>query len=276
MGLFDVFKKKDCEICGKEVGIFGYKKLEDGEICKDCVKLLSPWFDDRRHSTVEQIKAQLQYREENRAALRSFRPTLAFGEYCTLRAELDQGVPSRFVVEQTDSYMEENADLIPFRNVTSFEIDIDEDERELTYRNSNGEEVSYKPPRYEYSYDFYAKIHVDHPYFDDIRFRLNRETLNLETVSGRGILIKNFNKANFDPGLYPEYRQYRKECDDLEALFQAGIQGTVLPGHEPAAPAPAAPAAAPEPAPAAGPKFCPACGAATDGGKFCQYCGTKF
>ena len=59
MGLFDVFKKKDCEICGKEVGLFGYKKLEDGEICKDCVKLLSPWFDDRRHSTVDQIKQQL-------------------------------------------------------------------------------------------------------------------------------------------------------------------------------------------------------------------------
>ena len=66
MGLFDAFKKKDCEICGKEVGLFGYKKLEDGEICKDCVKLLSPWFDDRRHSTVEQIKAQLAYREENK------------------------------------------------------------------------------------------------------------------------------------------------------------------------------------------------------------------
>ena len=33
MGLFDAFKKKDCEICGKEVGLFGYKKLEDGGIC---------------------------------------------------------------------------------------------------------------------------------------------------------------------------------------------------------------------------------------------------
>ena len=52
MGLFDRFKKQDCEICGKEVGMFGYKKLEDGEICKDCVKLLSPWFEDRRHATV--------------------------------------------------------------------------------------------------------------------------------------------------------------------------------------------------------------------------------
>ena len=52
MGLFDRFKKQDCEICGKEVGMFGYKKLKDGEICKDCVKLLSPWFEDRKESTV--------------------------------------------------------------------------------------------------------------------------------------------------------------------------------------------------------------------------------
>ena len=59
MGLFDRLKKQDCEICGKEVGMFGYKKLQDGEICKDCVKLLSPWFEDRRESTVAQIKEQL-------------------------------------------------------------------------------------------------------------------------------------------------------------------------------------------------------------------------
>ena len=65
MGLFDRFKKQDCEICGKEVGMFGYKKLEDGEICKDCVKLLSPWFEDRRHATVAQIKEQIAYRERN-------------------------------------------------------------------------------------------------------------------------------------------------------------------------------------------------------------------
>ena len=116
MGLFDAFKKKDCEICGKEVGLFGYKKLEDGEICKDCVKLLSPWFDDRRHSTVAQIKQQLIYREENRAALNTFRPTVAYGERYTLRAELVNGVPTRFVVERTDSYKEENADIISFRD----------------------------------------------------------------------------------------------------------------------------------------------------------------
>ena len=181
MGLFDAFKKKDCEICGKEVGMFGYKKLEDGEICKDCLKLLSPWFDDRRHSTVEQIKQQIAYREENRAALNGFRPTMAFGECYTLRVELENGVPSRFVVERTDDYKEENADIISFRDVISFNIDVQESKQELMARNSKGEEISYNPPRFEYSYEFYAKLHVNNPYFDNISFRMFRDEVKLET-----------------------------------------------------------------------------------------------
>ena len=80
MGLFDRFKKQDCEICGKEVGMFGYKKLKDGEICKDCVKLLSPWFEDRKESTVARIKAQIAYRAQNAEELKAFQPTTVVGE----------------------------------------------------------------------------------------------------------------------------------------------------------------------------------------------------
>lgn len=278
MGLFDAFKKKDCEICGKEVGMFGYKKLEDGEICKDCVKLLSPWFDDRRHSTVVQIKQQLAYREENRAALAAFRPTVAYGERYTLRAELVNGVPTRFVVERTDSYKEENADIIGFRDVTSFNIDVQESKRELMYRNSKGDEVSYNPPRYEYSYDFYAQIHVNHPYFDEITFQLNRDSVDLETVERRPGF--GGTRTGFDPTLYPEYRQYRGECEELEDLFRAGMQGMALKGFAPAVQpivqAAPVPQPAPEPTPVpTGPKFCQNCGAPADGGKFCQSCGSR-
>ena len=266
MGLFDRFKKQDCEICGKEVGMFGYKKLEDGEICKDCVKLLSPWFDDRRHSTVAQIKQQLAYREENRAALNGFRPSVAYGERFVLRAEIVDGVPSRFVVQRTDNFKEENADIINFKDVTSFNIDVNEHDRELKRRNAEGDMVSYVPPRYEYSYDFYAEIQVNHPYFSQIRFEINRNTINLETIERRSSFGGSLFRTGFDPALYPEYRQYRTQCDELEELFRAGMQGACLPGYAPAAPAPAAPA---------GPKFCPNCGAPADGGKFCQSCGSK-
>ena len=58
MGLFDkIFEKKICSICGGEIGLLGNRKLEDGDCCKKCAAKLSPWFDERRHSTVEQIKA---------------------------------------------------------------------------------------------------------------------------------------------------------------------------------------------------------------------------
>ena len=273
MGFFGkLFEKKECSLCGGEIGLLGNRKLEDGNCCKECAAKLSPWFDDRRHSTVDQIRAQLAYREENEAALSGFRPTLAFGEDYKLRAELENGVPSRFVIERYDGYREENADLVSFRDVTSFNIDIQEDRDELKFTNSQGEEVSYNPPRYEYSYDFYAEITVNHPYFDDMRFRINRETLNLETVNqrrvGGGL---NPLRRDFEPTLYPEYLKYRKDCDDLEELFRCGMNGMVLPGYEGAA----APAAEPAPAAPAGPKFCSYCGTRAEGGKFCQNCGAQ-
>ena len=280
MGLFDAFKKKDCEICGKEVGMFGYKKLEDGEICKDCVKLLSPWFDERRHSTVDQIKAQIAYREENRRQLNSFKPAISIGNDYEVKVELENGVPTRFVIAR-NNYLEENADIINFSQVSSFNIDIRERRDEQKYRNNEGNMVSYNPPRYEYSYDFYCDLMVNADYFDDIRFRLNGSTLNLETVMPQNGGFGNiFINNNFDPNLYPEYREYKAMCEQLEQIFSSGIQGVALPGYAQSAPA-AQPVATSvvqpvqQPAPqTAGPKFCPNCGAPCDGGKFCQSCGS--
>ena len=40
MGLFD---KKYCDICGEKIGFLGNRKLEDGNLCKDCAKKLSPF-----------------------------------------------------------------------------------------------------------------------------------------------------------------------------------------------------------------------------------------
>ena len=56
MGLFD---KKICDICGEKIGLLGNRKLDDGNLCKDCAKKLSPWFEERRHRTIKHIKYQL-------------------------------------------------------------------------------------------------------------------------------------------------------------------------------------------------------------------------
>ena len=254
MGLFDVFKKKDCDICGKEVGMFGYKKLEDGEICKDCVKLLSPWFDDRRHSTVEQIKAQLAYREENRAQLGDFHPTRTFGDRARIYVEYQDSVPVRFAVTRYDDLIEENADLIRFKDVLSFRTDIQEDREEIMRENANGEEVSYQPPRYNYQYDFIVEIQVNNPFFSEIRIQLNSDPVEIEGGAG-----------SFNPSRNAVYRELAMMCQELEEIFQQGQKG--IPQEAPPQPEVAAPA---------GPKFCPSCGAQADGGKFCQFCGAKF
>ena len=55
MGLFDkIFEKKLCSICGGEIGLLGNRKLEDGNLCKVCAGKLSPFFSDRRNSTVQE------------------------------------------------------------------------------------------------------------------------------------------------------------------------------------------------------------------------------
>lgn len=227
MGLFDVFKKKDCEICGKEVGLLGYKKLEDGEICKDCVKLLSPWFDDRRHSTVEQIKRQIAAREENRRELQPWSHNLCFGEWQKIYIRMENGEPESFVVSSDSDYKDANADIIPFADVSSCDVDIRESHTELMQTNANGERVSYNPPRFEYSYDFYIKLGITGiEYIDDIRVKVNRSTLHLETTlrhAGRGLL---FSQA-FDPMLYPEYREYKAVCDTIAEIISCGQRGMV-------------------------------------------------
>lgn len=77
--------------------------------------------------------------------------------------------------------MEENADLISFKDVVSFQTDIREDRDEIKRQNAEGEMVSYNPPRYKYQYDFKVSIQVSSPYFDDIDIQLNRSSIELES-----------------------------------------------------------------------------------------------
>ena len=188
MGLFDRFKKQDCEICGKEVGMFGYKKLEDGEICKDCVKLLSPWFEDRRHATVAQIKEQIAYREQNAKEHENFTISRKIGdeEYYMYIEEVG-GVPTRFFVTNRSDYKAENPDIISFKDVASCVTDIQVRDEEIKQKNAEGQMVSCNPRRYKHHHDFYIKMEIrNNPYLDDIKFRINGSCITLETVGDIG------------------------------------------------------------------------------------------
>ena len=174
MGLFD---KKYCSVCGEKIGLFGNRKLEDGNLCKDCAKKLSYWFDDRRHSTVDEIKAQLAYREENQQRVNNFNITRTFGRGVLIVLDEDK---RQFAVVRTKNMRDENPDILDYSQVTGCDLDIDEDRSEEKRETPDGKEVSYNPPRYTWSYDFRMTIRVNHPYFDDMRFNLNNSTVHIE------------------------------------------------------------------------------------------------
>lgn len=179
MGLFD---KKYCDVCGEKIGLLGNRKLEDGNLCKECAKKLSPWFSDRRRSTVEEIKAQLADREENRGKAAQFRTTRAMGEGWKVLLDEEH---RWFTVTRARDLAEANPDILDFDAITGCRLDIDENRTELLREDADGEEVSYVPPRYEYSYEFEIIVSVRHPYFDEMRFRLNGSSVELETTAAQ-------------------------------------------------------------------------------------------
>ena len=167
MGLFD---KKYCDVCGEKIGLLGNRKLEDGNLCKDCAKKLSPFFSERKQSTVAEIKEQLAYREENERRLDSFRPTRTYGE--NMKVYIDD-MAGTFIVTRMSNWKSENPDIIGLNQVTSCNLNIDEDRDELYYKDEEGNTRSYTPARYEYKYEFFVVINVNSPWFSQIKFSLN-------------------------------------------------------------------------------------------------------
>ena len=210
MGLFD---KKYCDICGEKIGLLGNRKLENGNLCKNCAKKLSPWFSDRRNSTVEEIRAR--------------------------------------------DLQEANPDVLDFADVTGCNLDIDESRSELKREDKDGKEVSYNPPRYEYSYDFYITIFVNNPYFNEMRFQVNSSSIDITPPpSARPGM-----PARCNPETNVEYRNCKKLGEEIrQALTQ--VRKDVREKVEQAA--------APKMA-----VTCPYCGATTtpDASGCCEYCG---
>lgn len=167
MGLFD---KKFCDICGEKIGLLGNRKLEDGNLCKDCARKLSPFFSDRRNSTVEEIRQQLAYREENESRLADFHPDSTFGEF--KKVYVDRA-GAKFIVTTAGNWRDDNPDLISFSQVTGVDTDIHENKSEIYYKDDEGKSKSYSPRRYEYEYEFNVTILVDSPRFDKIELELS-------------------------------------------------------------------------------------------------------
>ena len=271
MGFFSkLFEKKECAICGGEIGLLGNRKLEDGNMCKECAAKLSPWFSDRRQSTVAEIQEQLAYREANQEKVAAFRTTRTLGERTKVLLDEDAGL---FMVTSAKNLAEANPDVIAFSDVTGCRLDIDERKTEIEYRDSEGERQSFNPKRYACAYDFYIVINVNNPYFNEIRFQLNSETVDndVETLLDspedaramrfwpRGGMGSNSNAEEVRASVeYQQYEAMGKEIQDALLQVRQQVREEV------------AAAAAPKTA-----VTCPYCGATTtpDASGCCEFCG---
>ncbi len=257
MGLFD---RKFCDFCGEKIGLLGNKKLEDGNMCKNCAARLSPWFSERRHSTKAEIGAQLAYREENRKAVAAFRVTRSLGKYTKLLLDEDA---RRFAVTAARDLGEANPDILDYGQATGCDLDIEESRTEKKTTDKDGHPVSYNPPRYEYSYNFRVCIHVRHPYFDEIAYSLSngyvhtgaRMTAAVPAGWKLSQPLGRFQAAN-------EYYEYLRLGTEIKAALDAMRREVRQEAAAQSAPKTAV--------------VCPFCGATTvpDAQGCCEYCGS--
>jgi hypothetical protein len=234
MGLFD---KKFCDICGDKIGLLGNRKLEDGNMCKNCAGQLSPFTTDRRRTTLSEIKGHLAYREANKGEVAKFNATRTLGD--KTKVILDEDA-RKFIVTASGRWQSENPDVIAYSQVTGCQVDINESKSEEKTKDKDGRPVSYTPPRYKYSYDFYVIINVNSPWFNEIKAQINRNS-----IAGRGSI---------------DYRESDRQANEIrQALTQ--VRQEVRENI--------AAANAPKTA-----QNCPLCGATTipTAGGRCEYC----
>lgn len=264
-----LFDKKECDICGGEIGLMGNRKLSDGNLCKECASKLSPFMTDRRQSTVEEIRQHLAYREANAKLLQTIHPTTALGGYTKVYVDEAAG---KFFVSRSKNWRDENPDVIDFSQVIDVRTDVTEHRTEEYHRDREGRSVPFVPPRYSFSYEFETTIMVDSPYFNEIQFELTEqrpEARHSDAYRYYEELADAIRAA-----ICPAYGA-KGTAPNASTLAQAVANIAAAAQAVAAKPVTAAQAAAkPAPAPAEPEQWKCACGA-VNSGNFCTQCGAK-
>ena len=193
MGLFS---KKDCAICGGKVGLLGGLKLKDGHLCKECKKKLSPFFDDAKESTLDDIKKQITAREENYKQLDNLEINKIYGEFgvilideknkkfVAVKDTSDGLFKSPKIVKSIDDVKDKNPDIIDFKDIKDVEVKVIQTNRE-EMQTVNGQQVSYNPKHYTYMFGYDIIIKLNHPYIKVMRISIKNGTVQIYNVGQR-------------------------------------------------------------------------------------------
>ena len=232
MGLFD---KKTCDICGDSIGLLGNRKLEDGNMCKNCAARLSPFMTNRRRTTIAEIKEHLAYRDANKDAVAAFNVTRTLGNNTKVLLDEDN---HKFIVTSASKWRDSNPDVMDYAMATGCYTEIKENQTEIKRTNADGKTESYNPKRYKTDYNFHTTIHINSPWFDEINFKINTNT-----IEQRGSV---------------EFKEAERTSEEIREALTSVRQEV-------------RDAQAPKMA-----QTCPKCGASTipDASGCCEYCGT--
>ena len=195
-----LFEKKDCEICGGEIGLLGNTKLADGDMCKDCKAKLSPLFRVTDETTVADILGQIEYRKENEKALEAFNPDEEFGAVDKILVDT---AAKKFVFARNGDWKDPKADVVDFSQVTEVETDEEEDMMYFDHEDEDTGETSTSEIKVVH---FHVTIHVDSPYFDTIFIFLS----DGDDPSDIG-----------DDSQIAKYRKYEQQMNRIRELFGA-------------------------------------------------------
>ena len=99
--------------------------------------------------------------------------------------------------------------------MTGCNLDIDESRTELKREDKDGREISYNPPRYEYSYDFYITIFVNNDYFDEIRFKINSGSVDITPPPA----MRPGMTTRCNPETNVEYRNCKKLGEEIRQVL---------------------------------------------------------
>lgn len=192
MGLFN---KEKCCLCGGKTGMFD-KKCESGKVCKECVKKMSPWFDDYKNASAGALDAQRMGREVDAGLCKIYNFSKIFGEFGVILIDEKE---KKFVafpdtssglfgnqrkVTSINDVIDLGPDIIKFDQVEDFEIDITETSREEK-RTENGQQVSYDPPHILYMETFTLRMKINHPYVKSIYIQLNDGAVQIHNIGRR-------------------------------------------------------------------------------------------